>query len=133
MTDSPQADRAGATLTEARTCYDHLAGRRGVQLRDRLLDVGALRPDGDRDHQLTALGRGLVADLGVSLDELDRSRRLFARACLDWTQRRPHLAGALGAAITTRLLTLGWLTRATGRGLRPAPDYDQRLDTWLAC
>ena len=87
---------------------------------------------GEQDHQLTASGRDLVAGLGVRLDDLDRTRRVFARSCLDWTQRRPHLAGALGAAITSRLLDLGWVTRASGRGLRAAADYDQRLDGWLA-
>jgi DNA-binding transcriptional ArsR family regulator len=129
---SLRASRAAATLTEARTCYDHLAGRRGVELRDRLLDVGALALAGERDHRLTALGRGLVAGLGVPVDDLDHTRRVYARVCLDWTQRRPHLAGALAAAITARFLSLGWLARASGRGLRPSPDYDQRLNAWLA-
>ncbi|WP_433297645.1 ArsR/SmtB family transcription factor [Pseudonocardia sp. CA-142604] len=129
---SLRSDRAARTLAEARTCYDHLAGRRGVELRDRLLAVDALRMLDDRDHELTAAGRRLMADMGVELPELDRTRRVFARTCLDWTQRRPHLAGALPAALTRRMLDLGWVSRATGRSLRVAPDYDRRLDAWLS-
>lgn len=129
---SLRSDRAARTLTEARTCYDHLAGRRGVELRDRLIAAGALRLVDDRDHELTPLGRRLVTAVGLDLPTLDRTRRVFARTCVDWTQRRPHLAGALPAALTYRLIELGWLTRAGGRGLRPAPDYDRRLDAWLS-
>jgi DNA-binding transcriptional ArsR family regulator len=128
---SLRTDRAAKNLTEARTCYDHLAGRRGVQLRDRLLAAGALRVIDEQDHQLTGAGRSLVSDLGVDLAELDKTRRVFARTCVDWTQRRSHLAGALAAALTSRLLELGWLARASGRCLRVASDYDQRLDSWL--
>jgi DNA-binding transcriptional ArsR family regulator len=128
---SLRSDRAARTLTEARTCYDHLAGRRGVELRDRLVAAGALRLVDDRDHELTPVGRELVTAVGVDLPTLERTRRVFARTCVDWTQRRPHLAGALPAALTRRLMELGWLTQATGRGLRVAPDYDRRLDAWL--
>jgi DNA-binding transcriptional ArsR family regulator len=128
---SLRTDRSAVALAEARTCYDHLAGRRGVQLRDHLLVAGALRVVDERDHQLTSVGRNLLRELGIDLTELDKSRRVFARACVDWTQRRAHLAGALPAALTNRLLETGWLTRTTGRGLRVAPDYDRRLDDWL--
>jgi DNA-binding transcriptional ArsR family regulator len=128
---SLRTDRSAMALAEARTCYDHLAGRRGVQLRDRLLVAGALRVVNERDHQLTDVGRNLLRELGIDLTELDKSRRVFARACVDWTQRRAHLAGALPAALTNRLLETGWLARATGRSLRVAPDYDRRLDDWL--
>ena len=128
---SLRTDRASRTLTEARTCYDHLAGRRGVELRDRLLDAGALCPVDDRDHQITPAGRRLVAVVGVDLPDLDNTRRVFARVCVDWTQRRAHLSGALPAALTHRFLQLGWLTRASGRSLYVASDYDQRLDHWL--
>ncbi|HEY2239407.1 MAG TPA: transcriptional regulator, partial [Streptosporangiaceae bacterium] len=122
---------AASALAEARTCYDHLAGRRGVELRDRLLAAGALRVAGDRDHVLTARGEQLVSGLGVDLAGLGASRREFARACLDWTQRRPHLAGALPAAVTARFLAVGWLTRGASRTVRAAPDYDDRLAAWL--
>ncbi len=119
-------------LAEARTCYDHLAGRRGVQLRDRLLAAGALQPTDGRDHSLTGHGEGLIADLDFDLDTLRAGRRVFARSCLDWTPRRPHLAGALPAAVTSTFLARGWLERTTGRGLLVIPGYDQKLDRWLA-
>jgi hypothetical protein len=94
--------------------------------------VAALRLVDDRDHVVTAHGRWLLAELGVDADDLSATRRVFARGCIDWTSRRPHLAGALPAAITGRFLALGWLSRTTGRGLRVAPDYDHHLDRWLS-
>jgi len=118
-------------LAEARTCYDHLAGRRGIELRDRLLAAGALQRTDDRDHRLTPHGERLITDLDIDFDQLRSGRRVFARSCLDWTQRRPHLAGALPAAVTNTFLTRGWLARSSGRGLRVTPGYDQHLDRWL--
>jgi len=117
---SLRAHRSATALSEARTCYDHLAGRRGVELCDRLLAAGALHAIDERDHVLTDRGQQLVADLGIDVGEVGATRRVFARCCIDWTHRRPHLAGALPAAITDRLLTLGWLCRTAGRGLRVA-------------
>jgi hypothetical protein len=95
------------------------------------LAADALRVIDERDHQLTDTGRGLICDLGVEPTALDKTRRIFARTCVDWTQRRPHLAGALPAALTNRFLETGWLVRASGRALRVTSDYDQRLDDWL--
>jgi DNA-binding transcriptional ArsR family regulator len=129
---SLRTDRAAGKLAEARTCYDHLAGRRGVELRDRLLAVDALVMVDDRDHRLTPRGAQLLEELKVDEHELGTTRRVFARICVDWTQRRPHLAGALPAALTRRFLELGWLTRGSGRSLRVAADYDNRLDAWLS-
>jgi DNA-binding transcriptional ArsR family regulator len=103
-----QSQRAEA-LRFARTCYDHLAGAVGVAVADALVDAGALRPVGDRDYDLTARGRQLLGGLGVEVAGLGRQRRAFARRCLDWTEQRPHLSGALGAALLVRLLDLGWL------------------------
>ncbi len=123
--------RDATVLAEARACYDHLAGRRGVELRDRLLTTEALRPTDDQDHSLTAHGEQIIAALGIDLDQLRFSRRIFARSCLDWTQRRPHLAGALPAALTSAFLANGWLERGPGRGLNVAPDYEDQLDRWL--
>ncbi len=124
-------DRRATALAEARTCYDHLAGRRGVELRDRLLSVRALRATDDRDHRLTDKGRRLVADLGIDPDRIQSSRRVFARSCIDWTSRRPHLAGGLPAAITSRFIALGWLSPTGDRTLHVVPDYKQHLDDWL--
>ena len=122
---------AALKLAEARTCYDHLAGRRGVELRDRLLAVGAVRQVDDRDHVITRSGRALLLSLDLDAERLETGRRVFARSCIDWTQRRPHLAGALPAALAARFLELGWFSRSEGRGLRVSEDYDQRLATWL--
>jgi DNA-binding transcriptional ArsR family regulator len=124
--------RAAAGLAEARTCYDHLAGRRGVELRDRLLADGAIRPLDERDHELTTRGEHLLTVLGIDLPALKVSRRVFARCCIDWTTRRSHLAGVLPAAITTAFLTRGWLSRGPGRSLRVADDYETSLENWLA-
>jgi DNA-binding transcriptional ArsR family regulator len=77
--------REVTALAEARTCYDHLAGRRGVQLRARLLAAGALQTTDGRDHSLTGHGEALIADLDIDLDQLRAGRRIFARSCLDWT------------------------------------------------
>ena len=117
---------AALKLAEARTCYDHLAGRRGVELRDRLLASGAIRQISDRDHVMTSRGHMVLLALDIDARRLEASRRMLARSCIDWTQRQPHLAGALPAALTARFLELGWLSRGQGRGLRIAEDYDQR-------
>jgi DNA-binding transcriptional ArsR family regulator len=99
-------------LAEARTCYDHLAGRLGVALRDGMLADGIVD---DRDGlAVTAHGRNTLSELGV---ELPRSRRALLRDCLDWTERREHLAGALPAAILRRALDAGWLTRDPHRAI----------------
>ncbi|MDT7625924.1 MAG: hypothetical protein QOF99_6825 [Pseudonocardiales bacterium] len=128
---SLRAHRAGAALVEARTCYDHLAGRRGVELRDRLLEAGALRAVGELDHQLTGPGRRLLTALEVDPERLAASRRVFARRCVDWTHRRPHLAGALPAALTGQFVARGWLLLGAGRELRVTERYDRELDGWL--
>jgi DNA-binding transcriptional ArsR family regulator len=112
-----QSQRAEA-LRFARTCYDHLAGVVGVAVADALLRAGALRPAAGRDYQVTPQGERLLGGLGVDVAELRRRRRAFARGCLDWTERTPHLSGALGAALLERLLGLGWLARGrVPRGL----------------
>lgn len=128
---SLRAHHTAVALTEARTCYDHLAGRRGVQLRDRLLDAAAIRRLDDRDHELTDRGQHLLDTLSIDLASLRTSRRVFARCCVDWTDRRLHLAGALPAAITSEFLARGWLSRGPGRSLRVAADYDDQVESWL--
>jgi DNA-binding transcriptional ArsR family regulator len=98
--------RVPAALAHARSCYDHLAGTVGVALHDRLAETGSLRPDG---VALTDAGRALLHGLGVDPDVPVTSRRPYVRSCLDWTERRHHLAGALGAAVLTTLLDRRWL------------------------
>lgn len=105
-------------LRFARSCYDHLAGRLGVQLADALTSRRCLVLAG-RDYRLASSGSRLLAGLEVDVEGARGARRSFARACLDWSERRRHLAGALGAALLDRLLELRWLERtAASRALR---------------
>jgi DNA-binding transcriptional ArsR family regulator len=93
-------------LRFARTCYDHLAGTAGVALHDRLHELDYLR-----DCSLTAAGRQALTRLGLDLAAIAQTRRRFAYPCLDWSERRPHLAGALGAALLNLGLTRNWFWR----------------------
>jgi len=97
-------------MRKARVCYDHLAGEMGVRLYDAL---AARRCFFIRDGQLvlSGAGRRLVEEIGIALDELSQARRPLCRACLDWSMRREHLAGALGAAFLDRFYAFGWAKR----------------------
>jgi hypothetical protein len=170
---SLRESRDAAALAEARTCYDHLAGRAGVALLEALLAQGILAPapgggqlaaygpnggahqenggpaangSGANGHvgngapdgahagyggrhartapqapirpeafEVTTYGMATLTSFGLNIDTLERTRRRFAGACLDWTERKPHLNGALGAAVTARLLGLGWIERGSRR------------------
>ena len=98
-------------LRRARMCYDHLAGERGVALFDSLVERRLLRPSGDA-LQLTAKGAAFFRERGIDTDALDTGRRPLCRGCLDWSARRQHLAGALGAALLQRIYALRWARRA---------------------
>jgi DNA-binding transcriptional ArsR family regulator len=114
---APRAARAPgeiAPIRLARTCYDHLAGRLGVAVTAAMLRRGHLRPDG-REFRVTASGVSFLGALGVDVERARRQRRAFAPRCLDWTERRPHLAGALGAALATHWLEQGWVRRTRER------------------
>jgi DNA-binding transcriptional ArsR family regulator len=97
-------------LRTARTCYDHIAGRLGVALTDALARRKhvLLTADGG---MVTRSGEKFLTGFGVNLDEAKEGRRTFCRPCLDWSERRPHLAGALGAALADRCFDLGWIAR----------------------
>lgn len=97
-------------LREARSCYDHLAGRLGVAITERLVERGAIRAAGD-GFDLTPGGARFFARLEVDVDRARTGRRTFARACTDWTERRAHLAGSLGACVLDRFLSARWLER----------------------
>ncbi|SCF10893.1 transcriptional regulator, ArsR family [Micromonospora coriariae] len=118
-TGSLRASNASAAMAYARTCYDHLAGRLGVQMYDALLADGRL--DRASGLTLTPDGWAWAAGLGVPVDVLRAARRPVVRDCLDWTERRPHLAGALGAALCRHFAELGWTTRGAGRAVRLTP------------
>ena len=107
----------GEAMRNARTCYDHLAGRLGVALADSMVEAGRLVPAGE-DFELTPAGTAFLAGLGVDLEAARAKRRAFARQCVDWSERRPHLAGALGAALLDRLEDLGWVERTADRTVR---------------
>jgi DNA-binding transcriptional ArsR family regulator len=95
-------------LRRARTCYDHLAGRLGVALADALVAQSCIVL-GEDGGQVTRKGRKVLTGFGLDLNDTGRQRRTFCRPCLDWSERRPHLAGALGAALTSRCFELGWI------------------------
>jgi DNA-binding transcriptional ArsR family regulator len=97
-------------LKYARTCYDHLAGKAAVEICAALKDKGYLKPAGG-DFEITSKGEKLFRDLGIEIGELRQQRRAFARQCQDWSERMPHLAGALGAAMLERMFQRGWIVR----------------------
>ena len=97
-------------LREARVCYNHLAGEMGVRLYDSMLASGGLMANGE-EILLTDRGENFVRDFGIDLGGLNTSRRPMCRACLDWSARRTHLAGALGQALLTRMIDLSWAKR----------------------
>jgi DNA-binding transcriptional ArsR family regulator len=98
-------------LRKARVCYDHLAGDIGVLVYESLLRQRVLRPAGE-GPRLTKSGRAFCAGIGIDLEALARQRRPLCRTCLDWSVRRHHLAGSVGAALLDRCLELGWAKRA---------------------
>ncbi|WP_341912047.1 helix-turn-helix transcriptional regulator [Ferrovibrio terrae] len=103
--------RVAGALRAARTCYDHIAGKLGVCLFDQLIARGCLLPSGEDEFVVTAAGKQLFAGLQIDVDSIAQGKRRFARACLDWSERSPHLAGSLGAALADRCFKLGWLER----------------------
>jgi DNA-binding transcriptional ArsR family regulator len=103
----------GKAIRHARTCYDHLAGELGVALTASLERQRLIGSQGD-GFPLTPSGRERLGKLGIDVDALEHGRRALTRPCLDWTERRPHLAGSLGAALATRLLDLAWVRRHPG-------------------
>lgn len=99
-------------LHVARTCYDHLAGKLGVSLTQAMLDAKILHLEKqNQSYQVTEAGADFLKGMGIDLEKLQCQRRAFARPCLDWSERRYHLAGALGAALCERLFQLGWLEK----------------------
>jgi DNA-binding transcriptional ArsR family regulator len=119
---SLNAVRAEDALRRGRTCYDHLAGRLGVQITDAMMKLELL----DADLAVTAAGRvWAVETFGASLPQ---SRRPTTRACLDWTERRPHLGGTLGKVICSELCRRSWITPVgLGRAVRTTADGRRAL------
>jgi DNA-binding transcriptional ArsR family regulator len=104
------ASKAVDAMRLARTCYDHIAGKIGVGLAGNLIERGflVLTPEAG---EITDSGAAFLADFGVDLAALRAKRRTLCRPCLDWTERRLHIGGTVGAAIARRCFDLDWLTR----------------------
>jgi DNA-binding transcriptional ArsR family regulator len=101
-------------VRHARTCYDHLAGELGVGLTQAFIHKGFLQPY-EETFEVTASGEAWFASqLGINITQLHRKRRAFAPACLDWSERKPHIAGTLGAEIASQFFKLKWLVRIRG-------------------
>jgi DNA-binding transcriptional ArsR family regulator len=110
-----------APLRQARTCYDHMAGTVGVRMHDALLSRRWLVSK-DGDYELSPAGERSLSKLGINVDAVRRHRRRFAFPCMDWSERRPHLGGALGAALLDFALAQRWVSRALdSRALRFTP------------
>jgi len=106
-------------LRFARSCYDHMAGQIGVAITDALVAMGHIVLT-DEGGEVTASGERFLAEFGTNLTP--RTRRIFCQPCLDWSERRYHVRGLVGAAILDRLLTLGWFKREPdSRALRLTP------------
>jgi DNA-binding transcriptional ArsR family regulator len=108
-----------AALREARICYDHLAGERGVAMLESLRRKKLV--EGGQNLVLTEAGQSFLSGLGMDLDRLGKTRRPLCRLCLDWSERRAHLGGALGAALLDLMTDRSWLRREEGRVLRFSP------------
>ncbi|MFG2555123.1 ArsR/SmtB family transcription factor [Streptomyces sp. NPDC048581] len=119
---------AGSAMARGRTCYDHLAGRLGIAVTDALTVRGLLRQD--TGFALTDAGVGWFGAVGIRLDR--SGRRPLARACLDWTERRPHLAGVAGAALCRHVLEVGWCVRiGSERAVKVTPSGERALGELL--
>ena len=118
-------DGEAARLRAARTCYSHLAGRLGVALADALLAGGWLEEAG-RDYRVTAKGARSLGALGIAAN--GQGAQAPARRCLDWTERRPHVAGPVGTALAEVALQRGWVQRIRGtRAVRVTPSGRRQL------
>jgi DNA-binding transcriptional ArsR family regulator len=97
-------------LRAGRTCYDHLAGRLGVALADALIAQHGIVL-GEDGGEVTGTGSRILGEFGIDLATVGQQRRTFCRPCIDWSERRPHLAGSIGAALASRCFELGWIER----------------------
>jgi DNA-binding transcriptional ArsR family regulator len=116
-------------LARARLCYDHLAGRLGVELLESMQRSAWLSA---QDARLTPAGRTALAGLGIPVGDVESRSRPVVRTCPDWTERRPHLAGGLGAAVATLFTERAWVRRRDrGRGLDITRDgVEELLRVW---
>jgi DNA-binding transcriptional ArsR family regulator len=123
-----------AALRTARTCYDHIAGRLGIAITEHLLEEGAMAFDGEAGGHVTAQAAPLLQRLGIDAgsEPSGSAKRPHCRPCLDWSERRMHVAGKLGAMICSHCLDAGWLLRrADSRALEITPGGAVALRNWL--
>lgn len=99
-----------SALRQARTCYDHCAGELAVKLHDALLEQGVITPD-NKSYTLSEEGKTYLNGLGLDLTAIVQQRRRFAYPCMDWSERSPHIGGALGAALLTLMIERGWVVK----------------------
>jgi DNA-binding transcriptional ArsR family regulator len=117
--------RCEEAMARARTCYDHFAGRLGVAIADGLAGRTLIMLS-DEGGLVTEAGRAFLTELGVELEQPRKSRRTFCRPCLDWSERRWHFGGAVGAALTKRCFELGWTERQKdGRAVTITPEGEK--------
>lgn len=121
-----------AALREARVCYDHLAGESGVQLLNGITQQGLVVSQ-DETVQLTQSGERFFLDFGIDLDALQKGRRPVCLHCLDWSERRHHLGGALGASLLNAMLEKQWIRRSDGRVLTFTSKGRSAFDSTFLC
>lgn len=124
--------RTPSRLRAARTCYDHMAGTLGVEMHDRMTAMGWLtRHDATRGttgaaYDVSHAGMRALGALGVDVEEMRAQRRRFAFACLDWSERRPHVGGALGAALLAMALKRKWVVQDLDSRALEVTSYGRR-------
>src|SRR5947207_14103627 len=128
-----KAIRIDDRMRQARMCYDHVAGRLGVTLADALREHNHIE-FADDGGVVTSAGEAFFAKFGIDLSASRQSRRVFCRPCLDWSERRAHLAGAVGAALANRLMELRWIARKRDtRALTITPSGWSNIERNFGC
>ena len=123
----PPGQRVEAALRDARMCYDHMAGRLGVSLCDMMVRRGHLVLV-DGGAEVTDVGARFLAGLGIDLDRARGAKRRYCRSCIDWTERRRHISGAVGAALAEAFLEHEWIARVRdSRALTVTPGGRKKL------
>lgn len=120
-------------MRQARVCYDHLAGEMGVAMLDRFVERGLIQLTGEQ-AALSCSGAAFFTGFGLDLEAIGGKRRPLCRTCLDWSVRRAHLAGGLGAAVLDRILVLGWARReGDSRIVRFTPLGRREFEMFIRC
>lgn len=125
-------DHAPGALSYARSCYSHLAGKLAVQLAETMMDQGILRAGEKHCLLVTRTGRTWLEEFGIPISDHDLRDERYARRCLDWTERRHHIAGRLGSAMFARLLERRWMAKIRdSRAIRVTLEGERGLNRLL--